>query len=52
VLWVLDHDVTAVVGVMLRRERHRCVTVGEVGLARASFPSTVRRISGMAASLR
>lgn len=35
-LWVLDNDVSAAVAAMLRREGHRCVMVGQIGLARAS----------------
>jgi len=36
VLWILDNDVSAAVAMMLRREGHRCVMVGQIGLARAS----------------
>lgn len=34
-LFLLDHDVDAAVGVMLRQQRHGCHTASEVGLAQA-----------------
>jgi predicted nuclease of predicted toxin-antitoxin system len=35
VLFLLDHDVDAAVGRMLRQKRHECHTASEVGLAQA-----------------
>lgn len=34
-LFVLDNDIDAAVGRMLRREAHRCVMVGQIGLGPA-----------------
>ena len=34
-LFLLDHDVDAAVGRMLRQKRHKCHTASEVGLAQA-----------------
>jgi len=36
VLFLLDHDVDAAVGRMLRRNRHECLTASQVGLASAT----------------
>jgi predicted nuclease of predicted toxin-antitoxin system len=35
-LWLLDQDVTADVGMMLRRRGQDCISAGKVGLATAS----------------
>jgi predicted nuclease of predicted toxin-antitoxin system len=36
VRFLLDHDVDAAVGRMLRRHRHQCLTASQVGLATAT----------------